>query len=193
MPCITMYREKISKMEKAQKKATIGILGRTGEGKSSLLNAIMEKENLLPPGCFGACTSVITQVEANLHDSHYIAEIEFISEEVCSLLYCNFYFAILLYCINKSNEMNICDVCCFILLQELNYRIASSDKTDETCQDMMTALFGADADDMILEDLKKKDDYAKLERLLSTKKIISERSVSYMIFLYIFKVENIKM
>ncbi|XP_056598218.1 nuclear GTPase SLIP-GC-like [Triplophysa dalaica] len=142
MPCITVYRGKISKLEKVKKKATIVVLGRTGEGKSSLLNAIMEKENLLPPGCFGACTSVITQVEANLHDSNYIAEIEFISEE------------------------------------EWNNLIPSLDKNDQTCKDMMTALFGADAEDMILEELKKKDDYAKLERLLSTKKIISERSSS---------------
>ncbi|KAA0710115.1 hypothetical protein E1301_Tti018905 [Triplophysa tibetana] len=61
------------------------------------------------------------------------------------------------------------------LVDEWNNLIASLDKNDETCKDMMTALCGADAEDVILEELKKKDDFAKLERLLSTKKIISER------------------
>ncbi|KAL0166728.1 hypothetical protein M9458_038572, partial [Cirrhinus mrigala] len=65
----------------SRKKATIGIFGKSGEGKSSLLSAILGKQYLLPSGCFGACTAVITQVEANLTDSNYTAEIEFISKE----------------------------------------------------------------------------------------------------------------
>lgn len=77
-----MSREAIASMNKNSTKKTIGILGESGQGKSSLLNAILEKQYLLPSGCYGACTAVVTQVEANLIDSNYIAEIEFISKEV---------------------------------------------------------------------------------------------------------------
>ncbi|XP_050992077.1 nuclear GTPase SLIP-GC-like [Labeo rohita] len=65
----------------SRKKTIIGIFGKSGEGKSSLLSAIIGKQDLLPSGCFGACTAVLTQVEANLKDSNYTAEIEFISKE----------------------------------------------------------------------------------------------------------------
>lgn len=73
----------MDKMDKDQRrKETIGVFGKTGQGKSSLLNAILGLDYLLPSGCFGACTSVVTQVEANLIDSNYTAEIELISKEV---------------------------------------------------------------------------------------------------------------
>ncbi|XP_051949150.1 nuclear GTPase SLIP-GC-like [Xyrauchen texanus] len=82
---IMMHRDIISKIDKmdevSRKKATIGIFGKSGEGKSSLLNAVLGKKDLLPSGCFGACTAVITQVEANLSDSNYSAEIELFSKE----------------------------------------------------------------------------------------------------------------
>ncbi|XP_050992058.1 nuclear GTPase SLIP-GC [Labeo rohita] len=72
----------IAKMDKdKRRKETIGVFGKTGQGKSSLLNAILGLHYLLPSGCFGACTSVVTQVEANLTDSNYAAEIELISKE----------------------------------------------------------------------------------------------------------------
>jgi len=69
------------------KKATIGIFGKSGEGKSSLLSAILGIEYLLPSGCFGACTAVVTQVEANLTDSNYTAEFELFSKEVSSFVF----------------------------------------------------------------------------------------------------------
>ncbi|XP_009292286.1 nuclear GTPase, germinal center associated, tandem duplicate 3 isoform X2 [Danio rerio] len=73
---------KINEMEKdKRRKETIGVFGKTGEGKSSLLNAVLGLEGLLPSGSLGACTAVITQVEANLEDSEYKAEIELISKE----------------------------------------------------------------------------------------------------------------
>ncbi|XP_058609384.1 nuclear GTPase SLIP-GC-like isoform X1 [Onychostoma macrolepis] len=67
--------------EDNKRKETIGVFGKTGEGKSSLLNAILGLDYLLPSGSFGACTSVVTQVEANQTDSNYTAEIELISKE----------------------------------------------------------------------------------------------------------------
>ncbi len=75
------------KEKSSRKKATIGIFGTSGQGKSSLLNAILGKQDLLPSDCYGeACTAVVTQVEANLTDSNYIAEIELISKEVSSFI-----------------------------------------------------------------------------------------------------------
>ncbi|XP_066516285.1 nuclear GTPase SLIP-GC-like isoform X2 [Hoplias malabaricus] len=65
-----------------RRRTTVGVFGRTGAGKSSMLNAVLGQKDLLPSGTVCACTSVIIQVEANVTDSSYIAEIEFISKEV---------------------------------------------------------------------------------------------------------------
>ncbi|XP_056336506.1 nuclear GTPase SLIP-GC-like isoform X2 [Danio aesculapii] len=73
---------KMNEMDKdKRRKETIGVFGKTGEGKSSLLNAVLGLQGLLPSGSLGACTGVIIQVEANLEDSEYKAEIELISKE----------------------------------------------------------------------------------------------------------------
>ncbi|XP_076153793.1 nuclear GTPase SLIP-GC-like [Alosa pseudoharengus] len=62
------------------KKTKVGVFGRTGVGKSYLINTILG-ERLLPSGTGSACTSVIIQVKANTQDSNFIAEIEFISQQ----------------------------------------------------------------------------------------------------------------
>ncbi|XP_076867135.1 nuclear GTPase SLIP-GC-like [Brachyhypopomus gauderio] len=85
-PCnkklLAYIRDKISNLDKdLKKKITIGVFGSTGHGKSSLINAVLGHEFLLPSGSSSACTSVIIQVEANEKESNYIAEIEFIPEE----------------------------------------------------------------------------------------------------------------
>ncbi len=89
MNAIFIHRDAISKMNNicGNKKITIGLFGKSGQGKSSLLNAILGKRNLLPSGSFGACTAVVTQVEANLNNSDYIAEIELFSKEVSSFIF----------------------------------------------------------------------------------------------------------
>ncbi|KAK1676846.1 Dynamin family-domain-containing protein [Colletotrichum godetiae] len=62
----------------------IGVLGNTGDGKSSTINALLDEESLLPTNCMRACTAVATEVSYN-HDedeeSPYRAEVEFISRE----------------------------------------------------------------------------------------------------------------
>ncbi|KAK2887548.1 hypothetical protein Q8A67_015776 [Cirrhinus molitorella] len=156
---IIMHNDIISKINKMytvnRKKATIGIFGRMGEGKSSLLSAVLGEKDLLPSGCFGACTSVITQVEANLNDSNYTAEIELISKE--------------------EWETELKDL----------FRDIQDESEDgyedlfEIAEEKITALYGADADQKTLEELKKDDKYAEIENLLSNSKItISNSDVS---------------
>ncbi|XP_062264510.1 nuclear GTPase SLIP-GC-like isoform X2 [Platichthys flesus] len=73
-------KNKISDLE-TRKRMLVGVFGRTGAGKSSLINAIVGEKNLLPSGSVCACTSVIFKVEANNDSKKYEAEIEFIKKE----------------------------------------------------------------------------------------------------------------
>ncbi|XP_067221798.1 nuclear GTPase SLIP-GC-like isoform X2 [Chanodichthys erythropterus] len=153
-----MHREIISKINQmnkvSRKKATMGIFGKTGDGKSSLLNAVLEKRDLLPSDSYGACTAIITQVEANLTNSNYIAEIELFSKE--------------------EWEKELKDL----------FRVLSDESDDvdedliETAVEKITALYGADAKKKTLEELKKDDKFAEIETILSTtKKTISNTDV----------------
>ncbi|XP_073677416.1 nuclear GTPase SLIP-GC-like isoform X4 [Garra rufa] len=139
----------------SRKKATIGVFGKSGEGKSSLLSAILGKQGLLPAGCFGACTAVITQVEANLTDSNYTAEIELISKE--------------------EWEKELKDL--FKHLKD-----DSEDRNEdlfEIAVEKITALYGDDADQKTLEELKNDDKFAEIDTFLSiSTKIISNSNVS---------------
>ncbi|XP_070838275.1 nuclear GTPase SLIP-GC-like [Chaetodon trifascialis] len=73
-------KEKINDLE-TDKRELVGVFGKTGAGKSSLINAIIGEKHLLPSGDISACTSVIIKVEANMHSPKYEAEIEFITKE----------------------------------------------------------------------------------------------------------------
>ncbi|XP_031421766.1 nuclear GTPase SLIP-GC-like isoform X2 [Clupea harengus] len=68
-------------LNKTIQKTTIGVFGKTGDGKSSLINAILDEDELLPTGTLDACTSVIIQVEAGAERDQYTATVEFISKE----------------------------------------------------------------------------------------------------------------
>ncbi|KAL1255191.1 hypothetical protein QQF64_013252 [Cirrhinus molitorella] len=139
----------------SRKKTTIGIFGKSGEGKSSLLSAILGKKELLPSGCFGACTAVVTQVEANLIDSNYTAEIEFFSKE--------------------EWEKELKDL--------FRYINDDSEGRNEDLVDIavekITALYGDDADKKTLEELQNDEKFAEIKTSLSnsTKKI-SESNLS---------------
>ncbi|XP_035763818.1 nuclear GTPase SLIP-GC-like [Neolamprologus brichardi] len=72
-------KDKIKDLE-TEKRHLVGVFGKTGAGKSSLINAIINKEGLLPSGSVSACTSVMIKVEAT-SGSKYEAHIEFITKE----------------------------------------------------------------------------------------------------------------
>ena len=60
----------------------MGVVGATGAGKSSVINAMLDEERLVPTNCMRACTAVVTEISYNYDNSiPYRAEIEFISRE----------------------------------------------------------------------------------------------------------------
>ncbi|XP_059204116.1 nuclear GTPase SLIP-GC-like [Centropristis striata] len=63
------------------KRELVGVFGKTGAGKSSLINAIIGEKNLLPSGNISACTTVMIKVEANRQNMKYEGHIEFITKE----------------------------------------------------------------------------------------------------------------
>ncbi|KAF2878206.1 hypothetical protein BDV95DRAFT_479698 [Massariosphaeria phaeospora] len=73
--------EKLS-AQAERKRTVVGVVGNTGAGKSSVINAMLDEDRLLPTNCMRACTAVVTEISWN--DSNdltrkYRAEIEFIS------------------------------------------------------------------------------------------------------------------
>ncbi|CAN9505246.1 unnamed protein product [Ophioblennius macclurei] len=75
---IRFLKTRIKELE-TDKKETVGVFGRSGAGKSSLINAILGEENLLPTGFSKACTSVMIKIESNTKNE-YEAHIEFITK-----------------------------------------------------------------------------------------------------------------
>ncbi|XP_014861725.1 PREDICTED: nuclear GTPase SLIP-GC-like isoform X2 [Poecilia mexicana] len=75
-----ILKTKIKNLE-TEKKELVGVFGKTGAGKTSLINAVLKEKNLLPSGSVSACTSVMIKVEGNRQNEKYEAEIEFISPE----------------------------------------------------------------------------------------------------------------
>ncbi|KAM4717671.1 nuclear GTPase SLIP-GC-like [Anableps anableps] len=73
-------KTKIGNLE-TDKRELVGVFGKTGAGKTSLINAVIEQKGFLPSGSVSACTSVMIKVEANSRNKKYEAEIEFIKKE----------------------------------------------------------------------------------------------------------------
>jgi glycerol-3-phosphate cytidylyltransferase-like family protein len=86
IPDALAWTEAIDKLiPQAQRKRTIvGVVGNTGAGKSSVINAMLDEERLVPTNCMRACTAVVTEMSWN--DStdpvaKYRAEVDFISHD----------------------------------------------------------------------------------------------------------------
>ncbi|KAI0417897.1 hypothetical protein F5X98DRAFT_363421 [Xylaria grammica] len=79
MDAIVALRERT-----APTRTVVGVVGNTGAGKSSVINALLDEERLLPTNCLRACTASPTEISFNYSDDPqelYRAEIEFISIE----------------------------------------------------------------------------------------------------------------
>ncbi|EFQ97985.1 hypothetical protein MGYG_01021 [Nannizzia gypsea CBS 118893] len=59
---------------------TIGVVGATGAGKSSLINALLGEKRLVPTSGMRACTAAITEISYGNGPWRYEAEIQFISK-----------------------------------------------------------------------------------------------------------------
>jgi len=75
-----MWLERIDKTKKqaVKNRTVVGVVGNTGAGKSSVINALLDEERLVPTNCMRACTAVITEISFNAEPTPYRATVEFI-------------------------------------------------------------------------------------------------------------------
>jgi hypothetical protein len=83
VPEIAKWIESIEKLQtqSAPQRTVVGVVGSTGAGKSSVINAVLDEECLVPTSCVRACTAVITEISYNRsanEDEKYSAEIHFV-------------------------------------------------------------------------------------------------------------------
>ncbi|XP_062567678.1 nuclear GTPase SLIP-GC-like [Saccostrea cucullata] len=62
-------------------RTVIAVVGDTGSGKSSLMNALLDQLDILPTSGMRACTAVVVEVVNNPNSTKYEADITFLSKE----------------------------------------------------------------------------------------------------------------
>lgn len=65
------------RQDAVKSRTVVGVVGNTGAGKSSVINALLDEERLVPTNCMRACTAVVTELSYNysdLEDARYRAE-----------------------------------------------------------------------------------------------------------------------
>ncbi|MCJ1312891.1 hypothetical protein MMC25_006567 [Agyrium rufum] len=72
--------ERLSK-QAVKTKTIIGVVGNTGAGKSSVINAMLDEVRLVPTNTMRACTAVVTELSYNESRFAYCAEIEFFTSQ----------------------------------------------------------------------------------------------------------------
>ncbi|QDS73746.1 hypothetical protein FKW77_004922 [Venturia effusa] len=82
----THWLSQIAKLKRqmTRNRTVVGVVGNTGAGKSSVINALLDEERVVPTSCMRACTAVVTEISWNESDKsseRYRAEIEFITKE----------------------------------------------------------------------------------------------------------------
>ncbi|THZ84664.1 hypothetical protein D6C84_03900 [Aureobasidium pullulans] len=79
-----LHQIELVRQEATGARTVVGVVGNTGAGKSSVINAILDEERLVPTNCMRACTAVVTEMSWNPSEeesSKYRAEIEFIKPD----------------------------------------------------------------------------------------------------------------
>ena len=77
-------RQELSSLEEKTTipKTVIAVVGDTGSGKSSILNALLGHRSVLPTSGIRACTAVVVEIEDNPKNNMFEADIEFLTEQV---------------------------------------------------------------------------------------------------------------
>lgn len=61
----------------------IGVVGTTSVGKSSVINALLDEERMVPANTMRACTAVITEMSYDYNGDDYRADIEVVTANEC--------------------------------------------------------------------------------------------------------------
>ncbi|XP_028674397.1 nuclear GTPase SLIP-GC-like [Erpetoichthys calabaricus] len=161
---LNQLRKMTSKLtsKKIHENIYIGIFGKTGAGKSSLINALLNEINLLPTSDTKACTSCIVKVKAH-EDSvneKYKAKITFISKEewIKDL-------KTLVENCQSDNDQSMSD--------SDDEDQDGEDSEGEMAKEKLTAVYGEEGPSKSYDELLN----IKLEMLSSPKKTISAKSV----------------
>ncbi|XP_046559354.1 uncharacterized protein LOC124268438 [Haliotis rubra] len=82
-PTVQAWRDELQTLHKTLQLPTtiIAVVGDTGAGKSSLLNALLNQPSVLPTSGVRACTAVVVEIVENTRSQNFKADIHFLSKE----------------------------------------------------------------------------------------------------------------